>query len=82
MTTPTLPQLTPDETATARNLWRDLMTGNAAARDALDAAPEPIRAALMAASKRALESGDEPDASANPFEETRRFGALVRPPAL
>lgn len=58
--------LTTDEAATACHLWAALTTGDVAAREQLDAAPENIRAAIAAASKVALESGGEPKGS--PFE--------------
>lgn len=62
-------ELSAPDRKSARELWRALMSGAHDAREQLDAAPASIRAAIGAASKAVLRSGDEPDASddANPF---------------
>lgn len=60
--------LTPTDRDFARDLWRVLMSRSPEARERLQQAPPPVRAAIFAASARLLENNDEPDdIIENPF---------------
>jgi hypothetical protein len=64
------PKLTPDETATARELWHELQTGAPEAPEAREHfadAPENIQEAILEATPQVVAGDDAPNAE-KPFE--------------